>query len=420
MKSIYEAQVRNLPFRNARAKEKKLASEKNHQTDKKVRGRLKTMKVEKEQDELKSVYPPEYEPPQISLEEASRADETRKMPEPLSSVAMKSIEEEETADCVDYSRIVRSSMGVRSATIHEYVPATKLKGLDDWVLESSHYDYYSRGADFSVHVEKDPVLRFPEHLKVYAFEALNDSKFPSPRRGPLGVYDFYLMDGASILPVLALDLQPGDAVLDMCAAPGGKSLAALQTLMPRVLIANDVQLSRVNRFNKVIDEYFGGLNVWENRLFVTQKDARIVDDADMFNKVIHKKKTIKKKNLFLRLTIFFFFSRFWSMFPARPTATCSTKTTTTSSNRRDFGSDSSCRNCRRKYWRKPWKSSHLAAPSFIPLALSAPYKTMELFKWPWKKRGNRLNRQWWSCKFCGIVKTLESLTIESLRNIRWR
>lgn len=41
--------------------------------------------------------------------------------------------------------------------------------------------------------------------------------------------DYYLMDAASLLPVLALGLQPGDTVLDLCAAPGGKTLALLQT-----------------------------------------------------------------------------------------------------------------------------------------------------------------------------------------------
>lgn len=37
---------------------------------------------------------------------------------------------------------------------------------------------------------------------------------------------FYVQDPASRLAVLALDPEPGDRVLDMCAAPGGKSFAA--------------------------------------------------------------------------------------------------------------------------------------------------------------------------------------------------
>ena len=40
------------------------------------------------------------------------------------------------------------------------------------------------------------------------------------------------MDAASLLPVLALNLEPLDKVLDLCAAPGGKSLAILQTVYP--------------------------------------------------------------------------------------------------------------------------------------------------------------------------------------------
>ena len=38
------------------------------------------------------------------------------------------------------------------------------------------------------------------------------------------------MDAASVLPVLALDVQSNDRVLDLCAAPGGKSYLILQML----------------------------------------------------------------------------------------------------------------------------------------------------------------------------------------------
>jgi len=43
---------------------------------------------------------------------------------------------------------------------------------------------------------------------------------------------YYTMDGASVLPVIALDVEPGCSVLDLCAGPGGKALAILQTLLP--------------------------------------------------------------------------------------------------------------------------------------------------------------------------------------------
>lgn len=56
------------------------------------------------------------------------------------------------------------------------------------------------------------------------------------------------MDGASILPILALGLKLGDKVLDLCAAPGGKSLTALQTLLTRYIVANDSSSSRVKRY----------------------------------------------------------------------------------------------------------------------------------------------------------------------------
>ena len=40
------------------------------------------------------------------------------------------------------------------------------------------------------------------------------------------------MDAASLLPVVALDMHKDDLVLDLCASPGGKTLAMLQTMLP--------------------------------------------------------------------------------------------------------------------------------------------------------------------------------------------
>lgn len=46
------------------------------------------------------------------------------------------------------------------------MPATRLKGLEDWVVESDHYRYYRRDTDFPVHVEQDNEFIFPGHLQV--------------------------------------------------------------------------------------------------------------------------------------------------------------------------------------------------------------------------------------------------------------
>ena len=43
------------------------------------------------------------------------------------------------------------------------------------------------------------------------------SSFPPPIPGSLSTLNYYCMDAASLLPVLALDLRPANRVLDMCA-----------------------------------------------------------------------------------------------------------------------------------------------------------------------------------------------------------
>lgn len=91
---------------------------------------------------------------------------------------------------------------------------------------------------------------------MFSFEYSNHSDFRPARRDVTGVFNYYLMDGGSLLPVLALGLKPGHTMLDLCASPGGKTMLALQTLYPNQVIANDYSFSRVGKIKKVLDEYF--------------------------------------------------------------------------------------------------------------------------------------------------------------------
>merc|ERR1719300_915008 len=97
------------------------------------------------------------------------------------------------------------------------------------------------------------------------------------------------MDAASILPVLALDLKPGQNVLDMCAGPGGKSLAILQTLYPSMLTCNDDNYERVRRIFNVFDQYLGtedGVGNVRNLVRVTRKDGSRLSDYGAYDRVL--------------------------------------------------------------------------------------------------------------------------------------
>ncbi|KAM6217550.1 5-cytosine rRNA methyltransferase NSUN4 isoform 2-T2 [Rhynchocyon petersi] len=114
---------------------------------------------------------------------------------------------------------------------------------------------------------------YSPNLRCFTFAKGDVSRFPRARLGSLGILDYYLMDASSLLPVLALGLQPGDTVLDLCAAPGGKTLALLQTGCSN-LAANDVSTSRTGRLQKVLHSYVPQDIRDKNRVRVTSWDGR--------------------------------------------------------------------------------------------------------------------------------------------------
>jgi 16S rRNA C967 or C1407 C5-methylase (RsmB/RsmF family) len=99
-----------------------------------------------------------------------------------------------------------------------------------------------------------------------------------PLKTPLPGFEeklIYAMNASSLLPVLALDPQPGDVILDACAAPGGKSMFIADLLDRRGhMVANDNSPDRRNRMRQLFDTYgyTEGIEVWARKAETIFKD----------------------------------------------------------------------------------------------------------------------------------------------------
>ena len=52
-----------------------------------------------------------------------------------------------------------------------------------------------------------------------------------------------------------MDIKKGDKILDLCAAPGGKTLAMLQTMLPAQITCRDISASRMERLERMLRSY---------------------------------------------------------------------------------------------------------------------------------------------------------------------
>ena len=173
-----------------------------------------------------------------------------------------------------------------SAALHDYMPASQLHGDDDWLEEGDYFQFGRDDGSLRLVVDRDEPFTIPETLRLFSFPAGDISRFPYPQITDSGAKDYYPLDGASLLPVLALDVQPGDSVLDLCAAPGGKSLAILQTLRPASLVCNDTQAGRVRRLKQVLLDYLPAADRWPCQLSVTKMDGRRIQQQQYYDKVL--------------------------------------------------------------------------------------------------------------------------------------
>lgn len=115
-------------------------------------------------------------------------------------------------------------------------------------------------------------LQFPQKADLPGCFWIPKDESLQPERNADELLDVYIMDPASVMVARALDVQPGDRVLDMCAAPGGKSLVLIEALQTEgEIYCNDLSPERRERLKKVIQQYVP--RTVRDRVWVTGKDA---------------------------------------------------------------------------------------------------------------------------------------------------
>uniref|UniRef100_A0A0N5B146 NOL1/NOP2/Sun domain family member 4 n=1 Tax=Syphacia muris TaxID=451379 RepID=A0A0N5B146_9BILA len=137
--------------------------------------------------------------------------------------------------------------------------------------------------------KKDHVIQFPKRLRLYVHPRNDLTDFPSPDKDSSGVPTWWLLDGGSVIPVLALNLQKGETMLDMCAAPGGKSLLSVQTLLLDRLVCNDAKMSRLGQLRHALASFIPSTLDVANRVILKHKNAANIktwDELEAYDKVL--------------------------------------------------------------------------------------------------------------------------------------
>lgn len=127
-------------------------------------------------------------------------------------------------------------------------------------------------------------LEWPLLLNLYTFGRNDFRTFPAPKLSKSNLFDYYLIDGASALPALLLDIRDGDYVGDFCAAPGGKSLLLFFTFKRCHFLLNDQSASRFARLKRVYDSFVP--NSKQATIEFQNQDACQLKKYDSFDKIL--------------------------------------------------------------------------------------------------------------------------------------
>lgn len=124
----------------------------------------------------------------------------------------------------------------------------------------------------------EPVIEIESGEGTFSFDGIAPGKHPLHEAGA-----YYIQESSAMAPVKALGVKPGDRVLDLCAAPGGKSTQIGMDLAgDGILISNEIVPNRA----KILSENIERMGIG-NALVISEDPRNISGRLPLFfNKIL--------------------------------------------------------------------------------------------------------------------------------------
>lgn len=168
--------------------------------------------------------------------------------------------------------------------LNDYIPVTDLSFKEEIVDDSAYFSFCNMEQSVPVEFTEQSRLEISPMLNLYTFSRNDFSSFPPPSISKANLFNYYLVDGSSVLPALALGIEDGDYVADWCAAPGGKALVLFFTLKNCRFFFNELSQSRFLRLKNVFNSFVPKSS--QTNIEFSNRDALGLQKYDTFDKIL--------------------------------------------------------------------------------------------------------------------------------------
>ncbi len=161
--------------------------------------------------------------------------------------------------------------------------------IDDWEAfrEACQKPKITAVRQNRIKASKDFEERLRREFKTVEQSSWNENVYRLPETEKPGnstlhwLGDYYVQEESAAIPVQILDPQPGEKILDMCAAPGGKATQIASAIEnPGTVIANDSSGKRLKSLHA---------NVYRTgaaSISVTSYDGRQLPEREKFDRIL--------------------------------------------------------------------------------------------------------------------------------------